>query len=502
MGLALIKTMFYITNQTYFLLPYFDFLLNFCVTLFYGLLISKNNCHKYLFWYHRNNINKLSNKAITFLNNNLFNFLTITTCLLCVTFIFNRIIVNTTSVFSNNLFHANALNYATIIVLLLITSFMLYANLNNTDYNNMPMEFNLLLVLAMIGLFALIQSVDLLSFYVSLELQTLCLISLCSLKVTNLLNIESAIKLYLLSSVSSGLLILSIAGLFFSTGFTNLIDLFDYNLFKYNVANTNIIWLWVFNTSLIWKIGSAPIHLWFVDIVVSSRILPIMFFTITPKIALFTFLCSKYNQFVNVSMFNLVIIFVVSCLILSPVSALIQTNIKAVIAFSSIAQTGFILTALYLSQFYAAWLNLILYNLTLLFIWLVLNLEKTVIYTTNLNIFVYFNNWYLLNWIIVAIVLAGLPIVCSFAGKLFVINSVINSGYFFPIIIILFSSILSVTYGIKIIQNLFSKSNKIAPYNFKYDEYLNGTISFVGSFILCVFWYIKPIYNLCLICFF
>jgi NADH:ubiquinone oxidoreductase subunit 2 (subunit N) len=495
--------MLYIVQQTYYWINYIDFIINIAIVLLYALVNNKNQLIQKNNWFY--SITTYNPKKIkinkTSLDNIIYNNLTVLTCLLVLNFFIFRLYYLTSNFTSNGIFGNTVFNAYSIIFILLFVIIILLSNIKNCNYLNLPIEFNILIMFCIIGLVGIIETTDLISFYISLELQSMCLISLLSIQLTNKFNLESSIKFYLLSSISSGLTIISINGIFFNCGFTNITELVDYYLFINNENSKIFIWIWLFNIALLWKLGTAPMHIWFIDIVTSSKILPILIFNSIPKIAIISFMISKFNQFLNFNNFTILLLFIISSLTIAPISALIQTNIKSIIALSSVAQTGFLLFGLYLNQFYAVWFNLIVYNFALIFLFLAIKSYNNYDFLNNINGLIQINNWFMFNWLIIGLVLAGIPAIIVFTGKLVIMSSIISSNFIFGLIIITFSTIISVIYGINIIQKIVENKSNLLINQLKSNYHDNCMLTILGTLIISMFWYIKPIYYFCLLCF-
>ncbi len=483
-------------------LPEFDFLLNILLLFIFILYIKKLNTINLNTWlYNKKTLNTFQASHFYLKTNNYaYNFYSFLSCFLLFIFIFNRLFTLQTITSSSNLININFISNLNILLSTFFSAiiFFSYTNLNTTK--PMYIEANLLILLALLGLDTLVVASNVILFYLSLELQNFCLICLCGIQLSNSYSIEAALKMYLLGSYSSSLIVLSCAGLCFQTGSFSWHNIFDYINFSLN-NNTYDIFLWFFilNVGLLWKLAAAPLHLWFIDIITNIRMFITVFVTIVPKIAIFFFFINNISYFINIQSFNLLNIVIILSLVLGPLYAINQIELKSIIAYSSIGQTGFILISLFINKFYVLLLNVFLYLISLLFIWFCISLQKNYIYMTNYkNINNNLTNSFLL--IILSLSLAGLPPLPTFYAKLFVIQTVLEANQFLFVFLSIISVSLSVFYSIKLLQYVIQPNKEFfLVQTTNNDNILCFVLTFIGSFLFSIFWYMQPINNLFII---
>ena len=184
------------------------------------------------------------------------------------------------------------------------------------------------------------------SFYLGLELQSLALYILASLDRDNLKSNESGIKYFVLSALSSGLLLYGCSLLYGFTGSTN----FDEINFKMEIENTGAIFAMVFIlTGLAFKVSAVPFHMWTPDVYEGSPSSVTSFFAVVPKVAgiaiLIRFLQIPFEQLID-QWKNILVFMALASMILGAVAAIGQTNIKRLIAYSSIGHIGYALAGI------------------------------------------------------------------------------------------------------------------------------------------------------------
>ena len=189
----------------------------------------------------------------------------------------------------------------------------------------------------------MISSNDLIVFYMGLELQSLALYVLASFNRDNLLSSESGVKYFVLSALSSGLLLYGCSLIYGFSGSTN------FNEISFNIADNQygitfgIVFILV---GLAFKISAVPFHMWAPDVYQGSPTTVTLFFAIVPKIAaLCVFIRFLYVPFLEIiDQWQMIIIFLsIASMILGAVAAIGQRNIKRLIAYSSISHIGYAL---------------------------------------------------------------------------------------------------------------------------------------------------------------
>ena len=212
--------------------------------------------------------------------------------------------------------------------------------------NIFKIEYPILLLSSILGMIVMISSNDLILFYMGLELQSLALYVLASFNRDNLLSTESGVKYFILSALSSGLLLYGCSLIYGFTGTTNF-NLIANNLNSDNYVLTfGIVFILV---GLAFKISAVPFHMWAPDVYQGSPTSITSFFAILPKIAALTvFIRFLYVPFINIiDQWQMIIIFLsISSMLFGAIAAIGQKNLKRLIAYSSIGHMGYALAGL------------------------------------------------------------------------------------------------------------------------------------------------------------
>ena len=231
----------------------------------------------------------------------------------------------------------NILNLGTLIV-----SAQAYAWLKDHKY---VLEFYMLLLATLLGMFFMISSGNLLMFYLGLELSTIPLAAICNFDLEKRRSSEAAMKLIISSAFSSGLLLFGISLMYGTTGTLNFSELSQH-------LNGSPLQLFAFILLLAgfaFKISVVPFHLWTADVYEGSPVAVTSYLSVISKAAfLFVFVAVLYDVFkpLAATWFNMLMLLSILTMVIGNLFAIRQNNLKRFLAFSSITQIGFILVGI------------------------------------------------------------------------------------------------------------------------------------------------------------
>lgn len=185
------------------------------------------------------------------------------------------------------------------IFICLITICVFISLIDYFSYENfISFELPILILLCIQGMFILVSANDLFIIYLALELQSLSLYILASLKRYSNLSIEAGLKYFILGSFASGLFLYGVSLIYGFTGSTNLSDIYLYlwtSTFSNDLSVGIFIGFIFILVGLLFKLGLAPFHYWIVDVYDGSATIITYFFSIVPKVAIFICFLNVYN---------------------------------------------------------------------------------------------------------------------------------------------------------------------------------------------------------------
>ena len=404
------------------------------------------------------------------------------------------------NLFSNSFISNSFINFFKILILL-GTLFVMFITQNFIKEMKINyFEYPLLLLFSVLGMFFMISSNDLMSFYLGLELQSLALYILASIDRDNLKSNESGIKYFVLSALSSGLLLYGCSLLYGFTGSTNFEEI---NL-KMDIKNTGAIFAMVFVlVGLAFKVSAVPFHMWTPDVYQGSPSSVTSFFAVVPKVAglaiLIRFVQIPFEQLMD-QWKNILVFMALASMILGAVAAIGQTNIKRLIAYSSIGHIGFALAGISTGTI-SGYSSSIAY----ISIYVVMNLgvfgciflmKKEGKYCEDIKDLSGISKQsplLAISFLIIMFSLAGIPPLAGFFAKFYIFMSVIENGMYTLAIVGLLSTVISAFYYLRIIKIIYFDEIK-NPFDSIKNFGITSTV-FLSCSILVLFFLFPSVLN-------
>ena len=406
-------------------------------------------------------------------------------------------------------------------------------SLNMISKKSYPREYALVALLSTVGASLLISSSDLISLYLSIELQSFGVYILASIYRNLGSAVSAGLKYFLLGSLSSCIILLGAAIIYTYTGITHFDSIYSFIFVTENQAilqgiSLGIVLIFI---GFFFKVGAAPLHNWSPDVYDESPSIVTVWLTVMPKISIVILLLelylnigiTEYNFTSVVSSFtlldknsiiyylkNLILISSILSLIIGSTVGLSQNRIKRLLAYSTISHIGFILLALSINTeqsvesliFY-----IVQYSLTNLNVFLIVlavgiliksstaknyyidnsfedkGSENDVQYINELKGLFFYNPLLSLSLSICLFSMAGIPPLIGFFSKQFVLYAAIQKGFYFISIVAIIVSVISASYYLNVIKILhISDSNYIAKAKEAGKEWnINSTHSFIIS---------------------
>jgi len=427
---------------------------------------------------------------------------------------------------------------------------------NILSINNYRIKYSIIVLISTLGSLLLISSSNLITLYLSLELQSFGLYILASLYRHSELAISAGLKYFLLGSLASCIILLGCGLIYTFTGLTNLESI--YSMISVIDNNNNILLgfslgLILIFIGLLFKIAAAPLHNWAPDVYADSATIITTWLTIIPKISILLILfeiqthinlidniniileLNPLNNIINNNYLwskNLLLISSLLSLLIGTILGLAQSKLKRLLAYSTISHVGFILLALainseqsiealifYIIQYTITNLNTFL--IIILFGYIIKNsfrdliqsimvedetgIENDINYISELKGQFFLNPVLSISLTICLFSMAGIPPLIGFFSKQFVLYSAIQNGYYFMSIIAIIVSIISASYYLKIIKIIFTEEVNTSEYSDKEIKIINNLnskseieISSTNSFIIStltlsiLFFVLKP----------
>ncbi len=360
----------------------------------------------------------------------------------------------------------------------------------------LKIEYPILILSAILGMMVMISSNDLIVFYLGLELQSLALYVLASFNRDNILSSESGLKYFVLSALSSGLLLYGcslIYGFSGSTNFTFISSLTS------NIENGVIFGLVFIIVGLAFKISAVPFHMWAPDVYQGSPTSVTLFFAALPKVAALTvFIRFLYIPFVNlIDNWQTIIVFIsISSMIFGAVAAIGQSNLKRLIAYSSIGHMGYALAGLASGtnqgvQSSVTYISIYLVMTLAFFSCLFMMRKKNIFYEKIEDLSGLSSNHPILSicLLIVLFSLAGIPPLAGFFAKFYIFMAVIEQSMYFLAIVGLLSTVVAAFYYLRLIKILYFDKPKES---FEKDHRIGLKVTLAISTGILLLYFIYP----------
>ena len=357
-------------------------------------------------------------------------------------------------------------------------------------------EYPIIILLSILGMFFMVSSNDIILFYLGLELQSLSLYILASIDRDNLRSSESGIKYFVLSALSSGLLLYGCSLLYGFTGSTN----FDLIANELNKENIGAVFAMVFIlVGLAFKVSAVPFHMWTPDVYEGAPTSITSYFAVVPKVAgLAVLIKFMHIPFSNILLeWQTIIIFIsLASMILGAVAAIGQTNIKRLLAYSSIGHIGYALAGVatgVISGYESAIVYIAIYAIMNIGAFSCLYLlKKDGEYKEKISDLSGISRKHpilAISFLVILFSLAGIPPLGGFFAKFFVFTAVLEQKMYALAIIGLLTTVISAFYYLKIIKTIYFDDSVItfdAPKN-KFAQ-----LSILASCIILLTFFLYP----------
>ena len=432
-------------------------------------------------------------------SSNLIYNLSIISLLGCLALIFNFPISKNVELFNNSY----KIDYLSSFMKILTILSGIFVLLSSSKYIQTikinKIEYPILALSSILGMMVMISSNDLILFYIGLELQSLSLYVLASFNRDNVLSSESGLKYFILSALSSGILLYGCSLIYGFSGSTN------FNLIAENINQSSygltfgIVFIIV---GLAFKITAVPFHMWAPDVYEGSPTSVTIFFATLPKIAALTvFIRILYVPFLNIiDQWQIIIVFLsIASMLFGAIAAIGQKNIKRLAAYSSIGHMGYVLAGVATGTNQGIQSSIIYTSIylfmNLAFFSCLFMLRRDEKYFENIeDLSGLSKNHPVLSFsfLIVLFSLAGIPPLAGFFAKFYIFSAVIEKSMYFLAIIGLLSTVIAAFYYLRLIKIIYFDSEK-EKYETNHNIALKISLVFSSIFILFYFIYPSPL---------
>ncbi len=361
-------------------------------------------------------------------------------------------------------------------------------------------EYPVLVLLSTLGMLLLVSANDLMAFYVSLELMSLPLYVLASIRRDNVLSSEAGLKYFTLGSLASGMMLFGASLVYGFSGTTNFDQLSELFSSYATVSPGIIVGMVMIIVALCFKVSAAPFHMWTPDVYQGAPTPVTAFFASAPKIAgmvLFVRLIGDSFAPLVLQWQSIIILVSILTMAIGAFGALMQNNIKRLLAYSSIGHVGYMLVGLAAgneagAQSILVYLTLYIF-MTIGIFGCLLMLKRDGEYVEAIDTFSGLSQRRPMLAAAIAILLfsmAGIPPLAGFFGKMYVFIAAIEAKLYILAVIGVLTSVISAYYYIRIVKIMyFDESTQ------RFDANATpGSVGYVVAGCVCVtlFFFIAP----------
>ena len=358
-----------------------------------------------------------------------------------------------------SLFFSLLVMTATVLVILISIKYIVLQDANHGEYYS-------LILFALSGMMIMLSSTDFLVVFLGLEILSMSSYALAGLRINNERSSEAALKYFLLGSFASAFLVYGLALIFGAVHSLQITEIISYFQSQQTLAVMALAGLGMIIVGFGFKIAVVPFHMWTPDVYQGAPTPITAFFSIGPKVvglAVFFRLLFPYlkNAVDGQIVFNALWIISVLTMIVGNLIALRQTNIKRMLAYSSIAHAGYILIAV-LSQDTS---GLLFYFVVYVFMNIgafsaVIAMGRKGREYEELEDYAgigFKYPWIGATFSLFLLSLAGFPPTGGFLAKFYIFSAAVNQGHISIVIIGVLASLISVYYYLRVVVYMYMR---------------------------------------------
>lgn len=326
-------------------------------------------------------------------------------------------------------------------------------------------EFFCLALFATLGMMVMISASHFLTLYLGLELLSLSLYAMVALQRDSIAATEAAMKFFVLGALASGLLLYGMSMVYGATGTLHtgaITGIIQGGVSSHAVLVVGLVFI---VAGIGFKLSAAPFHMWAPDVYQGAPTAVVLFIGSAPKLAAFGFVMRLLVEGMGAMMTDwqgMLVILAVMSMAIGNLAAIAQTNIKRMLAYSTISHMGFMLLGLINGSdngYGSAMFYVVIYILmTLGTFGMIMLLSREGFEAEKLDDFRGLNRrspWYALMTLLIMFSLAGIPPTVGFYAKLSVLQAVLDAGYVWLAVAAVLFSLIGAFYYLRIVKLMY-----------------------------------------------
>lgn len=326
-------------------------------------------------------------------------------------------------------------------------------------------EFYALVLFSVVGMMVMASGQNMLTLYVGLELLSLSLYALVALDRDNAKATEAAMKYFVLGALASGMLLYGMSMIYGMTGSLNITEINSALMGDAKIHSVLILGLVFIVSGLAFKLGAVPFQMWVPDVYEGSPTAVTMLISSVPKLAAFALVIRLLVQglpTLAVDWQQMLMIMAVLSIIIGNITAIAQTNLKRMLAYSTISHIGFVLYGLMsasMNGFIFAMFYVVSYVLmTLAGFGIILLLSRKGFEADKLDDLKGLNQrspWHAFLMLIVMFSMAGVPPTLGFYAKFSVLQAALAAGYLWLVVFAVLMAVIGAFYYLRVIKLMY-----------------------------------------------
>lgn len=339
-------------------------------------------------------------------------------------------------------------------------------------------EFFSLVLFATLGMMVMISASHFLTLYLGLELLSLSLYAMVALRRDLVTATEAAMKFFVLGALASGFLLYGMSMVYGATGSLHVASVTEAIQAGTSNHEVLVVGLVFIVAGISFKLSAAPFHMWAPDVYQGAPTAVTLFIGSAPKLAAFGFVMRLLVEGMGEMVADwqgMLVILAVMSMAVGNIAAIAQSNIKRMLAYSTISHMGFVLLGFISADtngYSSALFYVIAYVLmTLGTFAVIMMLSREGFEAENIDDFKGLNkrnSWYAFITLLLMLSMAGLPPMIGFYAKLSVLQAVLNAGYIWLAVVAVLLSVIGAFYYLRIVKLMYFdepvSNEPIVPY--------------------------------------
>ena len=331
-------------------------------------------------------------------------------------------------------------------------------------------EYYALILLCTVGMIVLASSTDMIMIFLGIEIVSICLYVLAGFRRDDPVSNEAALKYFLLGAFATGFLLYGMTLIYGSTGSTNIFKIAEFIKTNDSSSPLMLMGIVLLVIGFGFKVAAVPFHMWAPDVYHGSPTPVTAFMAVGPKAAAFAAFFRVFKEGIPNMAANweiLLCIVAVLSMFVGNLGAIMQTNIKRMLAFSSISHAGYLIIAV-ITKSSLAGSGLLFYMLTYAFttfgafgiVILLGRKGEENLELENYSGLAYKHPVLALSMTVFLLSLGGLPPFAGFVAKFYIFSAAIEEGFVTLVIIAVLNSAISFYYYLKVVVFMYMKEPK------------------------------------------